>query len=272
MIAGAIWKRWLLAKFLFCKHVLPGVELVRKNSFGRIIVSYDWIGQNIYLDNYDKEEIQVYEKILEKDHVVLDVGANIGYYTLLFASLVRGGKVVSFEPSSRERRLLQKNVDLNRMENVTVVGLGLGATAATGELHINNSNFGRNSIGMVQSGPSERIEIETIDNYIRQNSLTRFDLIKLDVEGYEIEVLKGASESIQKFRPLVSFESWSTHNKHFHPDLSVEVAFLAALGYEFFQFRGLSALKVKEGDLVTSVNLIAVPKDRSNWLQSRLSQ
>lgn len=272
MIINPIRKRWLLMKFLFCKYFSPASRLIKQTAFGKIIVPYDWIGQNIYLGNYDNEEVDLYQHLLERDHVVIDVGANIGFYTLLFSNLVTGGHVFSFEPSTRERSLLKKNVDLNERANVTVVDRGLGSETTTENLYINNRNFGNNVINDVLSGlPFETIQVDRLDNFISENRLTRVDLIKMDVEGYEIEVLKGSQRSIRQFMPLISFESWSTHNKQFTKNLSKEMDFLSDLGYEFFQFREHSLFKVGEGDLISSVNLIASAKDRSAWLETKMS-
>jgi len=129
-------------------------------------------------------------RYLKDDDVFVDVGANIGTYTLLGAKVVSQGIVVAFEPHPRSVQMLEHNLALNGCNNVKVIKAAAGSE--TGFSHLTDIYDDGNRI-VIKSGERDlQIRLTTLDNETRH--LERISLVKIDTEGYEAEVLKGSSE------------------------------------------------------------------------------
>lgn len=171
----------------------------------------DFIQQQIFLlGYYDKPGILFLKKNLRPGAVFVDIGANIGAYTLIAAKLVApSGKVFAFEPAMNVNHQLQNNIRLNTFDNIRVEKLALFNKNATLPLKISSSaNLGMSSI---HDHDEETGEIEMVpaikgDDYFKQVELTKIDLIKLDIEGAELYALQGLELTIQKYRPLIFIE------------------------------------------------------------------
>jgi FkbM family methyltransferase len=134
----------------------------------------------------------LFRRLLSAGDVCIDVGANIGYFTLLAARLVGpSGHVYAFEPGPRAYPALRANLELNGATNVTVIEAAAGE--AEGEALLSAPAPGNlASASLRRSGPgSTVVPVRRIDSAVRADDLARVRLVKIDVEGYEIEVLKG---------------------------------------------------------------------------------
>ena len=141
--------------------------------------------------------------------VALDVGANLGEYTVFMAKRLREGKVLSFEPMALIRTQLQENVRLNDFKRVDIFDFGLSDKKQTLNLHEvddGNEGLGTLFLGNKKSKGSMEIALESLDEKWDSFGLNRLDFIKIDVEGSELFVLRGAARTIAKFRPLVLVE------------------------------------------------------------------
>ena len=128
------------------------------------------------------DELKVLKKIIKQGDTVIDVGANIGFYTLFFCSLVgKTGKVIAFEPESKNFDILKKNIEMNNLDNVTLHQKAVGSKNSKVKMKISDS------IGSHQISNSGDIEVDCIklDNYV-----INANFVKIDAEGYEIEILK----------------------------------------------------------------------------------
>src|SRR5262249_23682949 len=135
---------------------------------------------------------------------VLDIGANIGWHTCRLAKRVEHGKVIAFEPMSWARERLLRNLQLNGMANVIVEDIALSdSNEGRCSLHFRCSwqlnPMGQRSVENPQSLQPEAVDVMTLDSYIRNQSIGRVDLIKLDVDGYELRVLSGARETLSRW-------------------------------------------------------------------------
>jgi len=156
-------------------------------------------------------------QFLKEDSVVFDIGANIGVFTCFSAKLAQRGRIFAFEPVSMVFDILKKNV--KDYENVEIFQLGLGDKEEVKEILIRSWNPGYSTIedSAIQRPKEsfdikENIKITTLDSITNKLNLKRIDFIKIDVEGYEIEVLKGAIETVKKFRPILGI---SLHEQSF---------------------------------------------------------
>jgi FkbM family methyltransferase len=152
------------------------------------------------------------ERFLQPGMTVLDIGAHHGLYTLLASKRVGGkGRVFAFEPSPRERRALNLHALLNFCRNVTVESVALGNQEATADLFVvQGGQTGCNSLRppIVISGTSPvRVRVTRLDSWLATHNVERVDFIKLDVEGGELEALKGAAELLKRRpRPVILAE------------------------------------------------------------------
>lgn len=150
--------------------------------------------------------------LIHKGDYVIDVGGNIGAVTLNCAKIVgETGKVYTFEPHKGNFSRLTKNLLLNNFKNIVAInkGLGIKENYAT-MVEVREDNPGMNRIISDNATPSEgvksQIEIISLDSYIRENNIKEVNMIKIDVEGFEMNVLQGANETLLKHRPKLFIE------------------------------------------------------------------
>lgn len=190
-----------------------------------------YIGRSLDLyGEYSNGEADVFEHLLRPGMVALDVGANIGCHTLLMAHLVGpSGAVIAFEPQRVVYQNLCANISLNALTNVHAVNSAVGSVAGSAAIaeidYAAEGNFG--GVALNDSENGERVQIAIIDDL----PMAHCHLIKIDVEGMELDVLQGASKTLAQHRPALYIEN---DRKDKSPDL---IAHLLAAGYRPFWHR-----------------------------------
>lgn len=223
-----------------------GTMIVNRNDYNVVDGGAYGVGfQLLSKGHYDIDEINLVRYILNekaKDAYVIavDGGANIGVHTIEWAKLLSGrGSVLAFEAQEVVYYALAGNVAINNCFNVKAVNAAVGAELSSLEIPLPDYNtptsFG--SLELRQSDRSEKIGQEfvstttvpmvTIDSY----DLTDCHFIKLDVEGMEMEALRGAEKTIEKFKPLMLIEVIKS-------DRAEIVTFLDGQGYVCHPFGG----------------------------------
>jgi len=141
------------------------------------------------------------------DCVVFDVGANFGYLTLVWArSISKEGKVIAFEPNANVNKTLTKTIRANRLENtITLENYALGAEEKVIELFLDNTTS--NVVQSENSGATAKVQMTSIDQYISKQGIERCDLIKIDVDGIELDILNGSIETLKQFKPIYIVET-----------------------------------------------------------------
>lgn len=219
----------------------------------RLIKWYSGLKFMIYPDNdigrvlfisgiYEPNSLLVVKSLLKPGSVFLDIGANAGVFSLAASQWVGSeGKVIAFEPSSREYRLLEENVSLNNLSNVCLEKLAISNTNGSGALQIavgqhNGQNTLCNEFAYegVSSGITEAVSLTTLDQYVLEKKLSRVDLIKLDIEGAEYLAFQGAKNTLQKLRPALIFEIVKSALQKNGIDIRDLEAFLDAVGYKTY--------------------------------------
>lgn len=169
--------------------------------------------QHVYwagLSRDDAAIVRLARALLPRDGVFVDVGANVGLHTLAVAHHVsQGGAVVAFEPHPVNHHLLIHNLAQNRLRHVVAENLGLAEAEATltGTARAGGGNWSLASLGDYRF----EVRLARLDDYLSDHPLPRLDLMKIDVEGAEVRVLRGARQTIERFHPLIVFEvcpSW----------------------------------------------------------------
>jgi FkbM family methyltransferase len=162
--------------------------------------------------NFENTEASFVNRFLTSGMTVLDIGAHHGYYTLLASKHVGSrGKVFSFEPSPRERRALRWNTILNGCRNISIQPFALGDTRGESSLYVaDNFHTGLNSLRpqvVISAVVPVPISITTLDSWIAEHPVKKVDFIKLDVEGGELDVFKGAQQFLSRQpRPVILAE------------------------------------------------------------------
>lgn len=201
----------------FFVKLIPNHYQYSKNTFRKISIN----GISYFLDINDlvdwyvyygisEKSIQYLLKAVNKGDVVLDIGSNIGNIAMKIADKITvEGSVHAFEPDNYNYSKFCQNLSLNKFENITLNNFGLGNEIKNVYLKTNDvENRGMNSItdNLDEIDKIQEIKIKTIDYYVSENKLNRINVIKIDVEGYELNVLKGANQTIMKFKPTLFIE------------------------------------------------------------------
>lgn len=146
--------------------------------------------------------------------IVFDVGAQAAQFTKHFAALAPRGRVYAFEPGDYARRVLTTVVRLRGLRNVTVVPLGLsdqpGEAILTSPVKKSGSiGFGLSHLGRHDGDPpgfASTVSLTTLDKFCAENQLQRLDFLKADIEGWEIHMLRGGRQTLERFRPPLLLE------------------------------------------------------------------
>jgi FkbM family methyltransferase len=179
--------------------------------------------------------------LVKRDMVLFDVGSNIGETLLNFAKLTGdNGKVYGFEPVPYSFNKCSNNILLNRFNNVSVSQIALSNKEETLFFHeANNNNSGGVFMNKNNTPGSYKVEGITLDAYVERIGITHLDLIKVDVEGFETNVLKGASETCRKFRPNLFVEVDDINLKNQGSSASELIALITSYGYQISKIESL---------------------------------
>ncbi len=196
----------------------------------------DWVQENLFfLGEYEDAELKFTEKSLNPGDVFLDIGANIGLYSLYaFKSVGNSGRVISFEPLKVNFNTLSHNVSINNARNIVLENIGI--SDREGEIEIlydeHEANLGMASSYLSDYSHSQKIATISIDQYMDRNPVEKVDFIKIDIEGGEYQALLGMKNTLIKHSPILLIEineevlSRTPHNEK---DI---LMFLKDLGYE----------------------------------------
>lgn len=190
--------------------------------------------------NFEPVQTKKFIKSIKKGDVVLDIGANIGYYSVLASKLVgKKGKVYAFEPDPRNLKLLYKNLEVNGCQNVVVVEAALGSKKGKLFLTQDISNPGESSLAKGKKGKKILVDVIRLDDFVRQKRIKNVDLIKIDVEGAELEVLRGGLATLKKARDLKIFIECNAPALRKFGESGISLcAFLKGLGLEIKEIPG----------------------------------
>lgn len=231
------------------------------------IVSADSLMEaTVLLTGYwEREEAAALARWLHPGHTAFDIGANVGLHTLRMADLVGPrGTVYAFEPNPEVYGRLQRNVALNGFNQVRAFNCGVGP-AGHATLHVNCAgNWNRNATLLAdpQAGDTVGVEVPIVplDGLWRQVGTPPIDLIKIDIEGFELSALKSGLAMLRGCRPLILSE-FSPHYCRLQGIAWADVeTFYASLGYELRSLDG--AAHAEPQDTPHGYNFAAVPVRR----------
>lgn len=165
-------------------------------------------GQYCLYFSVDKEPREKLYSLVKNGTTVVDVGTNIGETLLNFARLNPKGKNIGFEPVPATYQKAKHNVELNSFDNIGLVNMGLSDVEET--LAFNETNaFHSGGIFLSReqkAGNGSTVRVTRLDDFVSENEIEDVSLIKIDVEGFEMNVLKGAQETLSRFKPTLFVE------------------------------------------------------------------
>jgi FkbM family methyltransferase len=181
-----------------------------KNADGLFNCGRSFISSRIVCEFYEKD---LHEYLNLKEGVFVDVGAHIGKYTIAIGKKIgKRGKVISIEPETENFNLLKKNVGLNKLTNVCLQNAACAGQDGEAMLYVHKDHPTLHSF-YINRGPSQiRVKTVKLDTIIQNLKINRVDLVKIDVEGAEIDVIKGSSDILKKHHPRIIFEAFDSEN------------------------------------------------------------
>jgi FkbM family methyltransferase len=219
---------------------------------------------------YEKGTIQFLEKYLRPGSRFLDIGANIGLMSVIASKCVgEKGIVYAVEANPGTVSILQMNIELNHCKNVEVLPVALSDTTGTALL-FENWQVNRGGASLIsQSAGQQGIEVkmERIDDLFRDD--TTIDLVKIDVEGFEPQVIRGGMNLFKKQLPVFIIEVSEKREKEAGPSPLEIMELIKTIGqYDFFKHKGTKErrgrlIKIEQAqDLPDHDNIICIPSKR----------
>lgn len=207
-------KYTILTKYYF-PYLAPNKKSIRtkkiKNKIRMELDITEYLQAYLYLfGNYESQTIKFLKKYIHKGNYIFDVGANIGYMSLLFSKFTGPeGKIFAFEPETNNFSMLQKNILLNNVNNIFSYKVACSENEEELKLYLSEGiNKGQHTLLKVHQENEQFEIVKTIklDDFFALNHLDRIDLIKIDVEGAELEVLKGMDSILTNYAPILVIE------------------------------------------------------------------
>jgi FkbM family methyltransferase len=201
--------------------------------------------------------------------VFADIGANQGGFTIFAAKRLENGKVLAFEPAANIYQQLTENVQLNSFDNVVLFNFALfdkeGKADIFSEAPDPTSSIYNEGLPSLFSTHKQSIklgetELRTLDSVLEQNRLSRLDVIKIDVEGAELMVLRGAAATLKHFKPIVIFEATPEFFSKAGYTVETVFDFLNNLGYRFHRLEQNGGLvEIQDRYLLSQCDVICLP-------------
>jgi FkbM family methyltransferase len=259
---------WQLYKRLTHQHLdlqlLPNVKL-RCHPDSRSAATV------LYCGLYDYDEMNFLLRYLRAEDSFLDIGSNVGVYTLIAASKISSGAIYSFEALPKNYTRLQENLRLNQFEQVKTYAIALSDRTGTVALNLAEGD----SMPFITYRATDNtitVPTDTLDNLLQNQPLAKLTLAKMDIEGAEILALKGAVSLLKQQRPHVWILEINHTVSHFGHQKQDIVDFLDKYGYNLYRYNAntnqLSPVTIekKQGN-----NVLVIADSTVDFVRDRLS-
>jgi FkbM family methyltransferase len=150
----------------------------------------------------------VFKALLRTGAIVADIGANLGEYSIVAGHAAGpAGRVIAVEPNPTVRERFERNVQLNALTNVTIVAAAFSDANGKAELHVPDGDWGLGTLDPRATGDVFTVPTRTLDDVMTELALPGLDVIKMDVEGHEVSVLRGGTRTLVAHHPAVLYEA-----------------------------------------------------------------
>jgi FkbM family methyltransferase len=226
-------------------HMMFPIKRVNRNGLEYEVDCRELIDYSIFLGTWEQDTFDFLHRYVKPGFVTLEIGANIGAHTLLIAKQSGAdGFVHAVEPTEFARTKLLKNLSLNPdiEKRVHVHNTLISDTVAdNAQLEIRSSWPAK---AKMTWKPKETVSspVTTIDRLVADEKLSSVDLIKIDIDGYDLRALRGATKTIEKFKPLIFVELCEWALRENGNSVSEVVTHLSSLGYNGYDANGMFKL------------------------------
>lgn len=240
----SLWSKFIPNPILYKENSKRRVERNNINYELDLSCLMQWY---VYWDLHETQRDNLYG-LVSKDNIVFDVGTNVGETFLNFAKLTgEEGFVYGFEPDEKNYKNVQKNISLNDFANIHVFNLGVSDKKETLKLYqVDEHNLGMNRV--LQEGEASEdldftvMQTTTLDDIVKENNIPTIDLIKIDIEGYEMHALRGAKKILEEFKPPLFIEVGYTRLIKNGTSPNEMFKFLEGFGYTIYHGETLEKL------------------------------
>ena len=254
---GKGWVNRILGKFIRVR-VFDGIRL-------RLLNPLEFHQRPLLFgtEQYEPQIVNLLASALGPGRVVFDVGANLGYHTLLAGKIVGSeGSVHAFEPAPVQFKHLALNVKINRARNVVLNNCAVAESSEDREFFLSTGwNQGTHSLGRTAGQPEScRVRCVSLDEYVEKRSIRRVDAIKVDVEGAELSVFKGASRLLASKPPsLLIFEACEEFCRQFGSSTTDVKQLIEQYGYSLYYCdAGPDPVRVSAPEKEEYANIVAI--------------
>lgn len=257
LLANIPGLRWIVWRSAFLQRIAGFVihvciPKIRCEPYG-FVMTCDYLSPTFLglcaSGGYEKEAAAFVASQLRPGNVVIDLGANEGFYSILASRIVgEEGRVLAVEPDAVAVRCLRRNLNENGCRNVDVAEVCAGDAKGTLTLHVSRVSGVNSPVHGNVIGPSKPLELpcRRVDDLVRERNLQRVDLIKMDVQGWESACLRGMEETIRRFRPVIVFEFWPKGMRQAEGDPAALLERIRVLGY---RLRAIEDSSVNDADM-----------------------
>jgi len=248
-------------------HILPiGKDFVFEKYLSDVKVKINLlypVEKAMLFGEYDPIVSRVLNKFLTRASVIIDVGANVGAFTLQLAKIANSGRIIAIEPGPPTYARLLENLELNPDIQKIVSVLQIGISDNAGKLYWAEDQNNRGNAGLLGAEGIE-VEVLTLDSIIENEGLKKLDFVKIDVEGMEYEVIKGGINSINKYRPVLYYETLEPFRDIRGFDLyGMIFNMLQKINYRHFYILNYNEfVEVYSMDILLSSDILAVPDEK----------
>ena len=258
---------WALMRL---KEILQ-IRLNRRMNVDGFVIEVDPLdgpGSRFRRDGLTEPETHaLFEEVLKPGMVMIDIGAYIGEFSLVAARAMQGiGRILCLEPTPSVFAQLERNLKRNAWSNVEAIHSAVSDYDGTATFYVRIGSNDQSSLHPLAPGEqiSYNVPVTTVDALVARTRLERLDLMKVDVEGHEISVLRGAREMIRRFRPALVIEI-SRHQRAVGYSGAAIKAFLDELNYDSFRLEagGRVPYLPAPGEINESIshfNILALPQ------------
>jgi FkbM family methyltransferase len=256
--------RWFKASDKLKSSINDGIVWLNDEDIAIYTSADNYIEWAILSNGTYEDEINKLIRVsLKSGKNALDIGGNIGLQSIRMSQCAGdNGKVFAFEPLSYLQKKFKRNVLLNKADNITLLPYALSDTEGEGDFTIDEKSWNQGTFSLsnkAEGTEKQHVIIKVGDNLPEITRLNSLDLVKIDVEGFEYQVLKGLKQTLQKHKPRIIFEYDSNYWANTGQQIAECYSFLKSLNYTIYQITPVGCELLVNSEHIESGNLFCIP-------------
>jgi len=229
-----------------------------------------------FLNKYEDGETEIVKKLVTQGDVVIDIGANFGWYSTLMSSLTgERGRVYSFEVVPEIAKELQENISLNQMTNVVIENIAIGEDdLETDYVYSESWGTGNQKLELLNGGgqlKSGKSRSTSLDSYLLANAINKVDFIKCDIDGAEVPFIRGAQQTLKSKKPIMIIEAHERDQRAHGHSCQQLFSELRHIGYRLFSLdkglRSVGSDEMRMSDFAYNDNWLCLRDEKLDILK-----